>query len=89
MINFARNKFTSFLYKSGQNHAISTANVATSSRVSIAKKRSEMFSAEKQRQIDQIPRVSKIEVQYRGIPETLTLYMNKGLSTPFNVAQRK
>ena len=48
-----------------------------------------MFSAEKQRQIDQIPRVSKIEVQYRGIPETLTLYMNKGLSTPFNVAQRK
>ena len=48
-----------------------------------------MFSQEKQRQIDQIPRVSKIEVRYLGIPEDVTLYMNKGLSTPFNVGQRK
>ena len=48
-----------------------------------------MFTIEKQRQIDQIPRVNKIEVQYKGIPEDVTLYMNKGLSTPFNVAQRE
>ena len=68
----------------GNNHV----NVA-SSRVSAAKRRSEMFTKEKQRQIDQIPRVSKIEVQYRGVPEDVTLYMNKALSTPFNVAQRK
>ena len=52
-------------------------------------KRNEIFEQEKKRQIDMIPRVEKIEVHYKGIPEDVTLYLNKDLSTPFNVAQRK
>lgn len=70
-----------------QNHVNSTVNIVSSKRDEASKRRSEMFTIEKQRQIDQIPRVNKIEVQYKGIPEDVTLYMNKGLSTPFNVAQ--
>merc|ERR1711936_1480713 len=70
-----------------QNHVNSTVNIISSKRDEASKRRSEMFTIEKQRQIDQIPRVNKIEVQYKGIPEDVTLYMNKGLSTPFNVAQ--
>jgi len=52
-----------------------------------AERRSKLFSQEKQRQIDLIKRVEKIKVNYCGIPEDGTLYMNKDLSTPFNVAQ--
>jgi large subunit ribosomal protein L39 len=61
---------------------------ATQSGNGIQQKRSDMFNSEKQRQIDLIPRVEKIEVLYKGIPEDVTLYLNKGLSTPFNIAQR-
>ena len=78
-----------FIRLLGQNHVNSTVNIVSSKRDEASKRRSEMFTIEKQRQIDQIPRVNKIEVQYKGIPEDVTLYMNKGLSTPFNVAQRE
>ena len=54
-----------------------------------ADRRSKLFSQEKQRQIDLIKRVEKIKVEYCGVPENQILYLNKGLSTPFNVAQRK
>jgi len=50
-------------------------------------KRCEMFDAEVKRQQNLIPRIEKIEVQYEGVPENATLYLNKGLSTPFNVCQ--
>ena len=53
-----------------------------------ADRRSKLFSQEKQRQIDLVKRVEKIKVQYCGAPENVTLYLNKDLSTPFNVAQR-
>jgi len=46
-----------------------------------------MFDEEVKRQKNLIPRVEKIEVQYEGQPENATLILNKGLSTPFNVAQ--
>ena len=52
-------------------------------------KRNEIFEQEKKRQIDMIKRIEKIEVHYKGVPEDVTLYLNKDLSTPFNVAQRK
>ena len=54
-----------------------------------AEKRSEIFGKEKQRQIDQIKRVEKIEVEYEGHSENLFFHLNKHISTPFNVAQRK
>jgi len=50
-------------------------------------KRSKMFEEERQRQINIIPRLEKIEVQYQGQPESATLILNRGLSTPYDVAQ--
>lgn len=44
---------------------------------------------EKKRQRDAVGRIEKIEVRYLGLPEDMTLIMNKKLSTPFNCAQRK
>lgn len=38
--------------------------------------------------MESIGRIEKIEVRYTGTPEDVTLVMNKGLSTPFNCAQR-
>ncbi|PNF33348.1 39S ribosomal protein L39, mitochondrial [Cryptotermes secundus] len=46
-----------------------------------------LFTKEKQRQRENIGRIEKIEVQYTGTPEDVTLMMNKGISTPFNCAQ--
>ena len=51
-------------------------------------KQNHIFEEEKQRQIESIKRIEKIEVHYKGVPEDFTLYLNKDLSTPFNVAQR-
>ena len=53
----------------------------------INEKRSYMFTKEQNRQRDLIPRVQKIQVQYKGTPEDTLLLLNKGLSTPFDVAQ--
>lgn len=52
----------------------------------VTKKRNELFSEEKARQIANISRLEKIQVQHIGPPEECTLLMNKGLSTPFNCA---
>lgn len=41
------------------------------------------------RQKEQIGRIEKISVQYSGIPKDETLAMNKDISTPYHVAQRK
>ena len=54
---------------------------------SAIEKRSDMFSKELNRQRNLIPRVEKIEVQYKGAPEEATLLLNKGISTPLDVAQ--
>jgi len=53
----------------------------------VRKKRSSMFTEELNRQKQLIPRIEKIEVEYEGIPDNATLILNKGLSTPYNVAQ--
>lgn len=50
-------------------------------------KRSEMFTEEQRRQRNAVGRVEKIEVRYQGLPEDVTLMMNRELSTPFNCAQ--
>lgn len=68
---------------------MASSHSSTSQRETLAKKRSDLFSKEKQRQLDLIPRIEKIEVLYRGVPEDVTLYLNKNLSTPFNIAQRE
>jgi len=57
------------------------------SNESVRKKRSEMFSYEKKRQLDLIPRIEKIRVDYKGAPDNEVLVLNKDMSTPFNLAQ--
>ncbi|XP_055691660.1 39S ribosomal protein L39, mitochondrial [Lutzomyia longipalpis] len=53
----------------------------------ISRRRSELFSAEKQAQKEKIGRIERIEVRYLGLPQDTTLMMNRGLSTPYNCAQ--
>ena len=56
----------------------------------VRRKRSALFSEEKARQQNDIGRIEKIEVNFVGEPEGKAAFiMNKGLSTPFHVAQRK
>lgn len=52
-------------------------------------RRSELFTLEQRRQRDRVGRVEKIEIRYQGLPGDTTLLMNKGLSTPYNCAQRE
>jgi large subunit ribosomal protein L39 len=67
--------------------AESTATVTNNA--ASAKLRSEMFSQEKKRQLQNIPRLEKIEVLAKVVPQESTLLLNKGMSTPFDVARRK
>lgn len=60
-----------------------------STRDSIRKYQNELFNLEKKRQREAVGRIEKIEVRYLGLPEDMTLVMNKNLSTPYNCAQRK
>lgn len=56
----------------------------------IRRRRLTIFDKEHKRQQALIPRLEKIEVNYEGLNnEAITLVMNKGVSTPFNCAQRK
>jgi large subunit ribosomal protein L39 len=55
----------------------------------IINKQNKIFNLEQKRQKDEVGRIEKIEVRYMGSPNDLTLKMNKNLSTPYNVAQRK
>ena len=49
--------------------------------------RTSLFIQEQNRQKDLIPRVEKIQVQYEGTPESMKLLLNKGMSTPLDVAK--
>lgn len=49
--------------------------------------RNELFTLEQKRQREAIGRIEKIEVRYLGLPEDVTLVMNKDLSTPYDCAQ--
>lgn len=45
------------------------------------------FNLEQKRQLEEVGRIEKIEVRYLGLPNDVTLVMNKGLSTPYDCAQ--
>lgn len=49
----------------------------------------ELFNVEQKKQKEHVGRIEKIEVRYLGLPEDTTFIMNKGISTPYNCAQRK
>lgn len=55
----------------------------------IIRKRNRIFDSEQKRQRDSVGRIEKIEVRYLGTPNDATMVMNKGISTPYNCAQRK
>lgn len=59
------------------------------SSAEIQERRSDLFTLEQRRQRDRVGRMEKIEIRFQGLPNDTTLIMNKGLSTPFNCAQRK
>ncbi|KAL0811791.1 hypothetical protein ABMA28_009221 [Loxostege sticticalis] len=50
-------------------------------------RRSHLFTLEKKRQAENVGRIEKIEVKYRGVPNDCTLVMNKGISTPYDCAR--
>jgi large subunit ribosomal protein L39 len=79
-IDMTRNRFV---------HQVSkqmTANIHNTNQ-SVRDKRSRMFDDEKKRQLNLIPRIDKIEVEYEGVPENALLYLNKNMSTPYNACQ--
>lgn len=55
----------------------------------IRKRQNELFDQEQKRQKESVGRIEKIEVRYLGVPNDMTLVMNKNLSTPYNCAQRE
>lgn len=59
------------------------------SSAEVQERRSDLFTLEQRRQRDRVGRMEKIEIRFQGLPNDTTLVMNKGLSTPFNCAQRK
>jgi len=68
-------------------HQVARLSNGSNTNAQIRQKRSQMFEQEKKRQLNLIPRLEKIEVQYQGVPEDATLILNKNISTPYNVAQ--
>lgn len=47
-----------------------------------------LFDNEQKRQKEAVGRIEKITVKYNGVPENVTLSMNKGISTPYHCAKR-
>ncbi|XP_073839616.1 mitochondrial ribosomal protein L39 [Musca autumnalis] len=54
---------------------------------SAIERRNELFNEEQKRQRESVGRIEKIEVRYLGLPQDVTLVMNRDLSTPYNCAQ--
>jgi len=53
----------------------------------VAARRLKIFEQEQRRQKELVTRVNKISVQYKGQPDHCTLYMNRGLSTPYDCSR--
>lgn len=47
-----------------------------------------LFDNEQKKQREMVGRIEKIVVKYNGVPENVTLSMNKGISTPYHCAKR-
>lgn len=47
-----------------------------------------LFDKEQKRQKEAVGRIEKIVIKYNGMPENVTLSMNKGISTPYHCAKR-
>jgi hypothetical protein len=56
-------------------HQVARLSNGALTNAQIRQKRSQMFDHEKKRQLNMIPRLEKIEVQYQGVPEDATLIL--------------
>lgn len=55
----------------------------------VSKYRSALFTAEQNRQSEDVGRIEKIEVRYLGVPQDETFLLNKDISTPYDIARRE
>jgi large subunit ribosomal protein L39 len=47
-----------------------------------------LFDNEQKKQKEAVGRIEKMIIKYHGVPENVTLSMNKGISTPYDCAKR-
>ena len=89
-INRLRRFFLSTGQLSSSSHVVQSASRVRPRIEEIREKRVAIFEKELKRQQSLVTRLEKIEVQYQGLnDENTPLIMNKGVSTPYNCAQRK
>ncbi|XP_038218245.1 39S ribosomal protein L39, mitochondrial [Zerene cesonia] len=74
----------SLLYNKNLSSPLSIRLLSTQEAV---ERRHHLFELEKKRQIENVGRIEKIEVNYKGIPKDCTLVMNKDISTPYDCAR--
>ncbi|CAG4938525.1 unnamed protein product [Colias eurytheme] len=74
----------SLLYNKNLTSPLSIRLLSTQEAV---ERRHHLFELEKKRQIENVGRIEKIEVNYKGIPKDCTLVMNKDMSTPYDCAR--
>lgn len=53
-----------------------------------ADEQNQLFDEERERQINKVGRIEKIDVSYNGKPRNAVLSLNKNLSTPYDIAKR-
>ncbi|XP_015377933.1 PREDICTED: 39S ribosomal protein L39, mitochondrial [Diuraphis noxia] len=84
-------RFSSCLYKKYKGSLCPIKYVSTSADIQpkseIIAYQNNLFDKEQKRQREAVGRIEKITVKYIGVPENVTLSMNKGISTPFHCAQ--
>jgi len=68
-------------------HGVTPRQNAVPRNAAVAARRVKLFEREQARQRALVTEVSKISVEYKGQPEHCTLYMNKGLSTPYDCSR--
>uniref|UniRef100_A0A0K8R5D9 Large ribosomal subunit protein mL39 n=1 Tax=Ixodes ricinus TaxID=34613 RepID=A0A0K8R5D9_IXORI len=89
-LNSSRHVLSALRRTCGRQRNFCSYEVAGQSKLTneeVRKKRTQLFSKEKERQSALITRVEKIEVKYTGPLEQCTLVMNKNLSTPHDCAR--
>ncbi|XP_026761113.1 39S ribosomal protein L39, mitochondrial [Galleria mellonella] len=68
-------------------HAKTIPNTRFLSTQEATERRNHLFTLEKKRQQENVGRIEKIEVNYKGVPKDFTLVMNKDISTPYDCAK--
>jgi len=81
--NCVYNKYSCTLSK----RYVSTSKKNVELKNEIVAYQNNLFDQEQRRQKEAVGRIEKIVVKYNGVPENVTLSMNKGISTPYHCAK--